>query len=44
MQTIDLALKTLLARNLIGMDEALYHAVDRDWVAARGTARAPASA
>ena len=35
MQTIDMALKGLLNRNLITVDEALYHAVDRSWLSAR---------
>ena len=40
MQTVDLALKSLLSRNQITLDEALYHAVDRDWIGSRPTASA----
>jgi twitching motility protein PilT len=32
MQTIDQGLKALLARKLVAMDEALYHATDREWL------------
>jgi twitching motility protein PilT len=39
MQTVDAALKGLLAKNQISVDEALYHAVDRDWVLARNRSR-----
>ena len=35
MQTTDMALRSLLLRNLITEDEALYHAVDREAVLAR---------
>jgi Tfp pilus assembly pilus retraction ATPase PilT len=40
MQTIDVALRQLLNRNLITVDEALYHAADRSWLAGRGPALA----
>ena len=40
MQTVDVSLKSLLSRNLISVEEALYHAIDRDWVLARSAARA----
>jgi twitching motility protein PilT len=36
MQTVDMALRSLLLKNTIGEDEALYHAIDRDSVLARG--------
>jgi twitching motility protein PilT len=34
MQTVDMGLRNLLARNLITVEEARYHAVDRSWCAA----------
>lgn len=35
MQTVDMALRSLLLKDMIGQDEALYHAVDRDSVLPR---------
>ena len=35
MQTVDMALRSLLLKDTIGQDEALYHAVDRDSVLPR---------
>ena len=35
MQTSDQALRQLLAHNVISVDEAAHHAVDREWVTAR---------
>ncbi len=32
MQTVDQGLKDLLGCNLIALDEALYHATDREWI------------
>ena len=32
MQTVDQGLRALLNRNLITLDEALYHAADRNWI------------
>jgi len=43
MQTVDQGLRTLLARNLISVDEALYHATNRDAIASNPTRRAPAT-
>ncbi len=37
MQTIDTALRCLLNRHRITVEEAAHHAVDRDWVCGRGT-------
>lgn len=39
MQTMDIALRGLLAQHLVTQEEALLHAVDRDEVLARGPAR-----
>jgi len=35
MQTVDDALRNLLSRNPITWEEALFHAVDREWLSAR---------
>ena len=35
MQTMDISLRSLLARHLVGQDEAMLHATDRDEVLAR---------
>ncbi len=35
MQTADLGLRSLLSRNQISIDEAMAHAIDRSWVAAK---------
>jgi len=35
MQTVDGALRNLLSRHLITWEEALFHAVDREWLQAR---------
>ncbi|MEZ5966225.1 MAG: ATPase, T2SS/T4P/T4SS family [Planctomycetota bacterium] len=43
MQTVDQGLRALLARNLISVDEALYHATNRDAVAGNTTRRVAAS-
>jgi Tfp pilus assembly ATPase PilU len=42
MQTTDIALRSLLNRHLVGEDEALLHASNRDEVVPRGPTLAPA--
>ena len=39
MQTTDLGLKALLSHNAISIEDALHHAVDRDWVYQWGRSR-----
>ncbi len=41
MQTTDIALRILLQRHLISIEEAAYHAVDREWVCAARSGSVP---